>query len=121
MIHLNWRLMDALKEYNIISEDNIEAKDKAAKEVINKLNKEINERRTSEIQVVKEWLNKQISNNFVLNSSVQVTSVPSICEGYCDIEKRDFLEHIELFQSCRRILDYLEREERKKKNEHIDR
>lgn len=119
MIHLHWQLLDSLEKHNNLSADtSLEEKIEAATKVISYLNKEINERRTSEIQVVKEWLNRQISNNIVLNSSVQVTSVPSICEGYCDIEKRDFLEHIELFQSCRRILDYLEREERKKKNDN---
>ncbi len=114
MIHLYWQLLDSLEKYNNLSTDaSLEEKIEVATKVIRYLNKEINERRTSEMQVVMEWLNRQISDNFVFCSSVQVDGVPSMCEGHCVAEKRGVLEHIEFFQSCRRILDYLEREERR--------
>lgn len=121
MIHLHYDLLNSLEKHNNLSTDaSLEEKVEVATKVIGYLNKEINKRRTSEMQVVREWLNRQISDNFVFYSSVQVDRVPSMCEGYCVAEKRGILEHIEFFQSCRRILDYLEREE-KRKNEHTDR
>jgi len=115
LLKFDYHLLEKLKKWKELSEQCPESPEELASKSLEEtklgdeiLNKILELKKEDEESIVIEYLKKQLEGNFVWCGSGAIEGVPSFVHTYVEQSKIEYLENMEFFSACKRVLSYLE-------------